>query len=168
MRQRHLSRFVSASLVLLTAGLVLFVACRHADAQKPTSGAPASVPYTREIVVDASAGQVNVTPRISLVQPGGTVTFVVKGLGTGQTVEIDFRVENVFDEKGALLKAWKGPYTALGDQVRGRYTFSAGSGPVTVTYQQDLGDGVWKYDVVLRDGKTDVRAVDPMTVGKGG
>jgi hypothetical protein len=47
-------------------------------------------------------------------------------------------------------------------------TLKPGSGPVTVTYQQDLGDGVWKYDVVLRDGKTDVRAVDPMTVGKGG
>ena len=165
MSNARFRRFGLCTTIALAAAVALFVAC-PAAAQKPPAPRVAGPTYTREIVIDLAGSKIDVKPKVSLVEPGGMVTFVVKNLASGQTVEIDYRVENVVDEKTGTVMPWKGPYSTPGD-VRGRYTFSA-NGEVKLTYQEDLGEGVWKYDVVLRDGKKDVRAIDPMTVGKGG
>jgi hypothetical protein len=111
------------------------------------------------VTVDAGARKIEVSPKISFVRRGGTLEFRVSGLPADHTLEIDYRVEG--DKKGPFLKTDADP--------RGRATFRPGIEKIALRYDDQIEEtAVWKYDVVLRDGKKgDVKSVDPMTIGKG-
>jgi hypothetical protein len=102
---------------------------------------------------------VSVRPQVALLRPGDVLTFVAEGLGENR-LELDFNV--VGPSKSPFREYTK-------DTPRGRFVLTAGSSKASATYDKDAGDGVWKYEVVLRDpsGK-DLHAVDPVAVGKGG
>ena len=101
----------------------------------------------------------SVRPLVALLRPGDVLTFVAEGLADNR-LELDFKV----------VGNRKSPFREYGKEApRGRFVLTAGASTASATYDKEAGDGVWKYDVVLRDpsGK-DLAAVDPVAVGKGG
>ncbi|PYQ24368.1 MAG: hypothetical protein DMF79_01910 [Acidobacteria bacterium] len=142
---------VVLALGVLSAG----VACVYAQTRAPGKGATrTSFPIDTTVVVDVKARSVK--PLISLLTPGASIELVVKGLATGQTLELDFRVQGGF----------KGPF-ARTQRWRGRYTFNA-DGKITTGPVDRPGEETWKFDVVQRqkDDTEDVWAIDPMIVSK--
>ena len=102
---------------------------------------------------------VSVRPLVALLRPGDVLTFVAEGLGENR-LEIDFNVVGIS----------KSPFREYAkDEPQGRFVLTGGASNASATYDKEAGDGVWKYEVVLRDpsGK-DLAAVDPVAVGKGG
>lgn len=102
---------------------------------------------------------VSVRPLVALLRPGDVLTFVAEGLGENR-LEVDFNV--VGTSKSPFREYTK-------DVPQGRFVLTGSASKAFATYDKDAGDGVWKYEVVLRDpsGK-DLGAVDPVAVGKGG
>jgi hypothetical protein len=154
----------SVKLVALGVGVVsvclgVAVACAQAQpvATGPGAGVDEPFPVTKEVVFDAK--EKSVTPQIGLLRTRSKVQFRVKGLAAGQTLEIDFRVQQGGAEAGV-----KGPF-ARSQRWRGRYTFTR-DGQITAGPVETTGEAAWKYDVVLRqkDDTEDVWGIDPMIV----
>jgi len=146
----------SVKLVALGAGVVsicvgVAVACAQAQSV-PKGGEP--FPVTTVVTLDARARTVK--PQIGLLRKGDKVQLKVANLATGQTLEIDFRVQGANNVKGPFART---------QRWRGRYTFSA-DGQITTGPVDQPAESPWKYDVVVRqkDDTEDVWAIDPMIV----
>ena len=149
-------RLAVASTVIAGAGLAVFVACQ---ASPPVQGDSDCIPFDKSVTLTTKGDQIVAQPMVAVVRPGETLTFVAEDLGE-RILEIDFNVQGT--RKGPFLEYTK-------DRPRGRFLLSREAGKLTVTYDKAAGEGVWKYEVVLRhrDGR-DVAAIDPAAVGKGG
>lgn len=147
-------RFALALTVIMGAGLAVFVACQ---ASPPPPGD--CIPFDKAVTFTTKGDQIVAHPMVAVVRPGQTLTFVADDIGE-RILEIDFNVEGTR----------KGPFRDYAkDRPRGRFILSRDSRQVTATYDKEAGEGVWKYEVVLRDREgRDLSAIDPMTVGKGG
>ena len=149
-------RFAGVSMLVVGSGVAVFVACQTA---RPVQGAAACIPFDKVVTFTTKGDQIVAHPMVAVVRPGETLTFVADDLGE-RILEIDFNVE----------ATRKGPFRDYAkDHPRGRFTLSRESGKVTATYDKGAGEGVWKYEVVLRDRDgRDLAAIDPMAVGKEG
>jgi hypothetical protein len=153
---------VVLGVVVVSTGLAAAIACAQSQTVAPKPAARVeSFAATTDVWFDVK--KTTVTPQIGLVSPGDKVQFHVQGLASGQTLEIDFRVQGA-------PKAVKGPFKRAQTQTqtqtqRGRYTFAA-DGPTTTGPVEAPRGTAWKYDVVVREkGDTeDVWLVDPMIV----
>ena len=157
MRNSRFRRFALSSLALAAAvGLAVFVACQAAP---PVESASDCIPFDKTVTFSTKGDQIVAQPLVAVVRPGETLTFVADDLGD-RVLEIDFKVEG----------QRKGPFREFAkDRPRGRFTLSREAAKATATYDKEVGDGVWKYEVVLRDREgRDLAAIDPMAVGKGG
>ena len=149
-------RFALASSVIVGALLAVFVACQAAP---PVQGASDCIPFDKTVTLSVKGDQIVASPMVAVVRPGEALTFVAEGLGE-RILEVDFNVEG--SRKGPFLDYTK-------ERPRGRFALSRETGKVTVTYDKEARDGVWKYEVVLRDREgRDLAAIDPAAVGKGG
>jgi hypothetical protein len=159
MPKTRFHRAGAALAALVPVGFVLAIACKPADADKTPYGT--SIPTDTKVTITVAGRQLSIAPQIFLMRPGDTIDFVAEGLASGATLEMDFKVERGF----------KGPFGRDPKAIdpRGRYSFSEKVTRFSATYEKALGEGVWKYEVVLRDNLgNDLAAIDPMGVGKGG
>ena len=149
-------RLALASTVIVGAGLAVFVACQAAP---PVQGDSDCIPFDKVGTFTTTGEQIVASPMVAVVKGGETLTFVADDLGD-RTLEIDFNVQGT--RKGPFLDDGK-------NRPQGRLTLSREIGKATATYDKTAGEGVWKYEVVLRtrDGR-DLAAIDPAAVGKGG
>ena len=125
-----------------------------------------------KVTIRVAGKKVTITPEVFVIsstfdQEGRSpLTFIVEGLGTDESLEIDFKLQG----------RDKGPFRLEGGRrrrpVRGRYLFNfnargASSQPSGGIDPKFFGKrSVWKYDVVLRRGSEDLVAIDPMGVLK--
>jgi hypothetical protein len=112
---------------------------------------------TSRVVIDVRDG-LSVRPEDAVIRIGAPLEWDVRGLETGQALEISFHV------KGGV----PGPFVPQGSATnprRGRYT-AAAAGAIRTAESDQIG--FWKYDLVLTTpGKGDV-AIDPGVLIKGG
>jgi hypothetical protein len=109
---------------------------------------------TTVVVYDARARTVK--PQIGLLRTGDKVQLQVQNLASGQTLEVDFRVQGATNVKGPFARTQK---------WRGRYTFAA-DGQITTGPVDQAAESSWKYDVVVRqkEDTEDLWAIDPMII----
>jgi hypothetical protein len=144
-------KLVALGVGVVSIGLAVAVACAQAQ-PRPKAGEP--FPVTTLVVYDARARTVK--PQIGLLRTGDKVQLQVQNLASGQTLEIDFRVQGANNVKGPFARSQK---------WRGRYTFAA-DGQITTGPVDQAAESSWKYDVVVRqkEDTEDVWAIDPMII----
>lgn len=149
------------ALAVLCLGVAFAFACIPVDAAD-------TVAVTTEVRISIKVKQVGdkkeyeivADPMVALVKVGGRLAFQAVEAGD-LVLELDFNVTGTS----------KGPFSVWdkGERpVRGRIQLT-GNERAEVGYDKALGEGIWKYEIVLRDknGK-DLAALDPAAVGKGG
>ena len=135
---------------------LLFLVAMAQAAAVPSGSAsrPCASPYDTTIPIHVVNGKKLVVDLMAaVVSPKAGVAWKVDGLLPGYTVEFDFRVQGKI----------KGPFIpGKLAHPRGRYLAKV-NGPID-SNPSDQKDGVWKYDIVLRQGDEVVDAIDPSII----
>jgi hypothetical protein len=138
---------------------------------KPTYGGGdggAPIPQDKLIVISVHDGRLQVRSNDALIHEGQPLSWKVEGLKGGQSVEIDFEVNRYQRYKAKDLERnkksenVKGPFERVDrpyNPYRGRFFLDERT-PQVLSGKSD-SPGYFKYHVVLRQGTTDIDALDP-------
>jgi len=140
--------------ILLVVGVGIVAVC-NGQSKPPAGGAH----YDTQVEFSVTREDISVSRPVAVVsikeQAANPFQWIVKGLPSDTYLEIDFHVQD----------GRKGPFDVPVPEIRGRYTFDK---PTTIKAGSLPGKwpGFWKYDVVLREQKTnrEIRAIDPAII----